>query len=176
MVIANGNAWTPDDVRSALLETAGDLGPNGWDSQYGYGLVNASLALAWTTTMPPLPDPDPDPDPDPAPAPMIHVGDISLSSENRGGRCRVSGSVSVLDESGAGVSDATVSVRWSGAYNADEGGSTDNGGIASFLTPRVRGCGEFTLTVNDVSKEGYVYDMSQNAENSETIVTSSSRR
>ena len=36
--------WTPDDVRSALTETARDLGAEGPDNTYGYGLVNAVAA------------------------------------------------------------------------------------------------------------------------------------
>jgi len=48
LVIANGNASTPDEVRSALEETAVDLGVSGRDDTYGHGLINAPLALAWT--------------------------------------------------------------------------------------------------------------------------------
>jgi len=49
LVIANGNATTPDDVRSALETTADDLGVSGRDDNYGWGLVNAPAALAWTS-------------------------------------------------------------------------------------------------------------------------------
>lgn len=35
-------------LRQILQETAEDLGTSGWDSQYGYGLVNAAEALAVT--------------------------------------------------------------------------------------------------------------------------------
>jgi serine protease len=35
----------PDAVREALQETALDLGPAGWDEQYGWGLVDARAAL-----------------------------------------------------------------------------------------------------------------------------------
>ena len=34
-------------VRQALQETAVDLGPAGWDNQYGYGRINALAALQW---------------------------------------------------------------------------------------------------------------------------------
>lgn len=49
LVIANGNATTPDQVRAALEETAIDLGASGWDNVYGHGLVNAPAALAWSS-------------------------------------------------------------------------------------------------------------------------------
>ncbi len=48
LLIAHGNATTPDDVRAALQETAEDLGTTGRDDTYGYGLVDAYAALNWT--------------------------------------------------------------------------------------------------------------------------------
>jgi serine protease len=48
LLIANGNATTQDQVRTALQETAEDLGATGRDDTYGYGLVNAYAALGWT--------------------------------------------------------------------------------------------------------------------------------
>ncbi|KKG08222.1 hypothetical protein EO92_06445 [Methanosarcina sp. 2.H.A.1B.4] len=38
---ANG----PDEVRTAIQNTATDLGTSGWDKYYGYGIVNAKAAL-----------------------------------------------------------------------------------------------------------------------------------
>jgi subtilisin family serine protease len=37
--------YTPDQVRQAILTSAQDLGPPGWDPQYGWGLVDAYAAL-----------------------------------------------------------------------------------------------------------------------------------
>ncbi|MDI6591946.1 MAG: S8 family serine peptidase, partial [Patescibacteria group bacterium] len=48
LLIANGNATTPDEVRAALQETAEDLGTAGRDDTFGYGLVDAYAALKWT--------------------------------------------------------------------------------------------------------------------------------
>ncbi len=48
LLIANGKAITPDEVRSALQETAEDLGADGRDDIYGHGLVDAYAALQWT--------------------------------------------------------------------------------------------------------------------------------
>ncbi|GHH02392.1 S8 family serine peptidase [Comamonas sp. JC664] len=41
----NPQGLTSEQVRSALLETADDLGPSGWDPNYGSGLVNAERAV-----------------------------------------------------------------------------------------------------------------------------------
>jgi len=49
MVIGNGNATTPDNVRAALQSTADDLGAAGWDSLFGNGLMNLPAALSWST-------------------------------------------------------------------------------------------------------------------------------
>lgn len=47
LLIANGNATTPDEVQQALQDTALDLGKRGRDTTYGYGLVDAYAALQW---------------------------------------------------------------------------------------------------------------------------------
>ncbi|MCX5894345.1 MAG: S8 family peptidase [Proteobacteria bacterium] len=39
--------WTPEQIRSALLNTAEDLGDPGRDDQYGYGLVDAFAAVTY---------------------------------------------------------------------------------------------------------------------------------
>jgi serine protease len=56
MVIAKaGGTLAPDSVRKVLQNTATDLGTTGWDQYYGYGLVNASAAVAAvSTTNPPV--------------------------------------------------------------------------------------------------------------------------
>ncbi|MDO9557995.1 MAG: S8 family peptidase [Coriobacteriia bacterium] len=44
---ANGDGkWDPAEVRARLHATAEDQGSEGWDSDFGYGLVRADLAIA----------------------------------------------------------------------------------------------------------------------------------
>jgi len=52
LIIANGNATTPDDVREALQSTAQDIGAVGKDNQFGYGLIDAFAAVQWSKTAP----------------------------------------------------------------------------------------------------------------------------
>lgn len=52
----NGNGRVNDEVRTTLNATAEDLGVAGKDIWYGYGLVNAALAVAAVAPSPP-PDP-----------------------------------------------------------------------------------------------------------------------
>lgn len=55
LVISNGNATTPNQVREAIQSTAEDKGAAGWDEYYGWGLVNAFAALSWNAPPPPPP-------------------------------------------------------------------------------------------------------------------------
>ncbi len=48
LLLAKGNATTPDQIRTALQSTAEDLGTPSRDDTYGWGLVNAYAALGWT--------------------------------------------------------------------------------------------------------------------------------
>jgi PKD repeat protein len=48
LLIANGNISSPAEVRQALESTAKDLAEEGWDAQYGWGIVDAYAALQWT--------------------------------------------------------------------------------------------------------------------------------
>lgn len=57
LLIANGNATTPDQIRTALQGTAEDKGVSGRDDTYGYGLVDVYAALNWVAipdTVPPV--------------------------------------------------------------------------------------------------------------------------
>lgn len=47
LLIAEGVAKTPAQVREALHATAEDKGPAGWDPRYGWGIVDALAALHW---------------------------------------------------------------------------------------------------------------------------------
>ena len=50
---ASGSYPSPDQVRDILQSTAEDKGPSGWDSHYGYGIVDAAAAVG--AAGPPLP-------------------------------------------------------------------------------------------------------------------------
>jgi serine protease len=45
LLLARNSTLTPDDIRSVLESTAEDLGTAGWDSTYGWGLLDAKAAL-----------------------------------------------------------------------------------------------------------------------------------
>ncbi len=39
--------WGPEEIREALTQTAQDLGPAGWDPEYGYGFLDAQAAVLY---------------------------------------------------------------------------------------------------------------------------------
>lgn len=47
LLLAKGNATTPDQIKTAIDSTAKDLGAAGKDKTYGYGLADAYAALQW---------------------------------------------------------------------------------------------------------------------------------
>ncbi|MEO0894790.1 MAG: S8 family serine peptidase [Bacteroidota bacterium] len=56
LILTEGPNLTADSVRGILRTTARDLGPAGFDNQYGYGLLNAyqAVQVAMDTTLPVL--------------------------------------------------------------------------------------------------------------------------
>lgn len=47
LVLSHSPGLSPDQVAMALRDTAGDLGPPGWDPQFGHGLTRAAGAVAY---------------------------------------------------------------------------------------------------------------------------------
>ncbi len=62
---------TPDEILQALIDTATDLGPSGFDYEYGHGLIDAPAALDALTE-------GAEPPPPPPPPPPVHVVFIEI--------------------------------------------------------------------------------------------------
>ena len=58
LLIANTLVTTPDEIREVLQATAEDKGASGWDSEYGWGVVDAFAALNYISepNSPPVAD------------------------------------------------------------------------------------------------------------------------
>lgn len=56
LVISQNPAFTSAQVEYRMQTTCTDMGPAGYDTGYGYGLVNAARALGGTTPLPPSND------------------------------------------------------------------------------------------------------------------------
>ncbi len=46
-LLASHGVTSPDQIRKAIESTARDLGPTGWDPEYGWGMVDAYAALTY---------------------------------------------------------------------------------------------------------------------------------
>ena len=100
---------------------------------------------------------------------IVHVADIAMSASRKGRNYRATALVTVVDEAGAAVPEATVSGSWSGATAGDQTALTDGAGCAHFQSANTKRGGTFTFTVTDVAKQGCIYDPSQNVETTDSI-------
>lgn len=95
LVLEQSPGLTPAQVRQRLTDTAKDLGPRGFDPDYGYGAVNPGAALGMTT----LPDP----------APTAFPSNIAFTSETSKGITSVSSRWSPPGAGGA-IEGYTISI------------------------------------------------------------------
>lgn len=106
MVIAAGKASTPAEVQSLLESTADDLGASGFDTTYGYGLINLEAALTGNTP-PPEPPVEPPVEPPTEPVNVAPTADAGADqtvddADNSGAE------VVTLDGSGSSDSDGSI--------------------------------------------------------------------
>jgi mannan endo-1,4-beta-mannosidase len=103
---------------------------------------------------------------------VLSIGNIDVRLINKGGRRRQAlADILVVDQYNHPVAGATVSTAWSGlAGDTDDTVTGANGVAENIVSDTVSvGSGTFTVTVNDLSKAGFVYDPSANAETSDQI-------
>ncbi len=105
---------------------------------------------------------------EPAPR-IIHVGGITLESQDLQHGTQVSATVLVLDATGAPVAGATISAQWGGVVKGADHATTGADGKATIASNRAHKAGTATLTVTDVSMSGYSYDPSLNATSSASV-------
>lgn len=109
-----------------------------------------------------------------APSNLMHVGSIILSKQTLGRgyfTCtRAVAVVTILDGNGNPVKGARVYGRWSGLVGGGIFGITDANGRVTFKSRFIRNAsGTFTFTVNNVTKNGWIYDSEANEETSDSI-------
>ncbi len=121
LLIANDVATTPDEVREALQSTAEDKGAAGWDTEYGWGIVDAYAALTYNQEPndPPVAD---------AGGPYTGIEDIAIT---------FSGSVS------SDPDDDPLTYKW------NFGDGSTGAGVSPTHTYTAGGTYIVTLVVND---------------------------
>jgi PKD repeat protein len=94
----------------------------------------------------------------------IHVGDLEGSVAPSGNGWEAFLSVMVEDSDGTPVSNAQVSVSWTGAASGSAVQSTDAGGLASFRTGEIGSGSSVTFVVDDVEHGSFLYHPSANTD------------
>ena len=123
LVIANGNATSPDAVRAALETTTDDMGEIGRDDFYGNGLLNAATALTYSS------------------GPQINTPPVADAG---GDKVAYVGESVMFDGSGSSDNGSIVSYEW------DFGdGSIVTSGVSVSHVYDVVGTYTTTLTVTD---------------------------
>ncbi len=142
LLIANG-VTGPENVREAIQSTAKDMGTSGWDSGYGWGIVDAYKALTYQPT--------------PEPTGQISIDTVTMDYTTRTVKkntlVAAHATVTIVDKTGVVVQGATVSGKWSGATTDSDTGVTNSSGMVTLLSNEVKvlNTATFTFTVNDVS-------------------------
>lgn len=155
-----GSAWLTVDADGALggAPGAGDLGENLFqvevnDQRGGVGSATLRIRVVPASGLV-----------------EMFVSSIGMSSRTHGGnRFSAVATIEVVDQTGAAVAGATVSVGWSGAISGSSSGITDANGIALIESKRVKNGGTFIATVSDVSAPGFNYNPSLDVESSDSI-------
>jgi chitodextrinase len=155
VVVASESA-TNHTVVGLAPETAYDFQVSAVDAADNESVLSATLSV---TT-------------DPIPQPRIHVGDIALELRSQGRWNTGRAIITIVDEGGAPVDNATVTAQWSGLTADAESGVT-SGGTVQFDSDKVDNAvsGEFIITVTDVSLSGFLYDPAANVETIDCVDT-----
>lgn len=161
LLVANG-VTGPDAVREALEKTAVDKGTTGWDSEYGWGLIDAYAALTYGGTPPPPPPPPK----------ALHISSIAMALKIARTGTAATATVTIVDANGVRVSGVTVSGHWSGATSDTDTATTRKAGTVTVTSNRLKQAPSgttFTFTVDNVSASGWTYDPSANVITSNSI-------
>ncbi len=144
-------AWTNEQIRVAMQQTALDLGDPGRDDLYGFGLVQAKAALDWLENG----------------TVSMHVADVEMAYTQNGRNYNLFTTVAVEDEAGAPVADATVYIATEypdGLVETDIG-LTDANGLVTFRL-RTKLTGRYVSMVTDVVHAHLAYLPDSNVETS----------
>jgi len=156
LVKFSDNSLTNVDVRERLKITADDLGATGWDSQYGYGLVDADEAAGVSAPPPPPPPP-------PSGEATAYLSiDVEPAYRTAGPNVftYAVASITVLDDGDKPIAGATVSGQWSKLTSDSDSALTDAKGVAVIQSDAVKNVssGIFTFSVESITKDGVSYN------------------
>ena len=101
-------------------------------------------------------------------ATKMHVSSIVLSKKTKGGKTTATAVVTILDETGAAVSGATVTGTFSGDISGTKSGTTGTNGQATLSVTKTGTVTTFTFCVTNVTHASLTYDPAANVETCDT--------
>ncbi|GAI29498.1 unnamed protein product, partial [marine sediment metagenome] len=104
--------------------------------------------------------------------PMMHIDNIEMSLIIQGAFTHAEATVTVVDNENAPVPSATVYGHWENATSDSDSGPTDGNGQVTLQSDTVKKAPSgimFTFVVDDITKDGWIYDPNANVENSDSI-------
>ncbi len=101
-------------------------------------------------------------------ATKMHVSSIVLSKKTKGGKTTATAVVTIVDETGAAVSGATVTGTFSGDISGTTSGTTGTNGQATLSVTKTGTVTTFTFCVTNVTHASLTYDSAANVETCDT--------
>jgi PKD repeat protein len=102
---------------------------------------------------------------------VVYVANIAMSRSSTKQGYAATATVTVRNQNGALMRNATVTGQWSGLTTANVSGVTNRSGNAAFTSARTKNRGTFTFTVTGITLSGYTYSATRNVETSDSIAT-----
>ncbi len=107
-------------------------------------------------------------DPLPGPGGKMHVQSIVLSTTTQAVFTTVTAEVTIVDDNGSPVANATVSGTFSGDISGSASGVTDGSGVATLSIKKKVTVTTFTFCVDNVTHASLTYDPNANVETCDT--------
>jgi hypothetical protein len=101
---------------------------------------------------------------------VMHVSDISFQTQTLGVFHKVTAYVTIVDAGDAPVDDAVVTGTYSGPWNGQKSNTTGSDGIANMGQVSSKTGGTWQFCVDDVTKDGWMYDEGANVETCDSVV------
>lgn len=101
----------------------------------------------------------------------VYVANIAMSLSSSKQGYQATATVTVRNQNGALVPNATVTGQWSGLTTGTVSKSTGRQGTAALTSARTKSQGTFTFTVTNITISGSPYSASRNVETSDSINT-----
>lgn len=102
---------------------------------------------------------------------VIYVANIAMTLSSTRQGYQATATVTVRNQNGALVPNATVVGQWSGLTTGTVSKTTGRSGTAALASARTKSRGTFTFTVTGITLSGYTYSPTRNVETSDRIAT-----